>query len=46
MRKTKVEKKLRKVEIFCKDQEIQTNELIEEIENQKQAYRDLQEQFD
>ena len=37
----KLEKKLRKDQIQSKDNEIYTNELIQELESQKQAYRDL-----
>lgn len=42
----RLEQKLREEHIQAKDQEIYTNELLQEIEGQKQAYRDLQEHFD
>ena len=42
----KLEKKLRKSQIKDKDQELYADELIQEIEDLRESYRQLQEQFD
>ena len=39
----KLEKKLRKSEIRVQEADVETNDFIQELENQKEAYRYLQE---